>query len=88
MNYSKQWILFGPNIRPSVSSYLQKSLNVPDFLSILRAVLHVVVDPATMVSGRLCWLLVDDNLRIKCTFINQNNHNVKWGISNTLNVDI
>lgn len=47
-------------------SHLQKLLHVPDVLVFHRAVLHVIVDPASVsrVSGRLCGLLVDDDLRM------------------------
>lgn len=47
-------------------SYLQKFLHIPDLSSLLRTVLHVIVDPgaAYMFRGRLCRLLVDDDLRM------------------------
>lgn len=47
-------------------SYLQKSFHIPDHLSSHRAVLHVVVDPASasMAGGGLCRLLVDNDLKM------------------------
>lgn len=64
-------ISFSLSVYSSFSiSYLQKSLHVPDPFSNHRAVLHVIVDPASMASGRLCRLLVDDDLRTNTPFIN------------------
>lgn len=45
--------------------YLQKFLHIPDFSSSHRAVLHVIVNPASFARWRLCRLLVDDDLRTK-----------------------
>lgn len=47
-------------------SYLEKFLHVPDHFPLHRAVLHVVVDPAcaSVATGSLCGLLVDDDLRM------------------------
>lgn len=65
-------ISFGLSVYSSFSiSYLQKSLHVPDLFSKHRAVLHVIVDPASMASGRLCRLLVDNDLRTKYTIYKQ-----------------